>query len=284
MGHFNKLLNRYFYLLAGILFTPILSACGGGGGSATPSGQTNTNNDATGDTGVIAGDSNTGSDPKADRAPSNVNIPETVADGSSVVGSVTFTDEKPETVAIEIGGVDRSFFELQGQQLRLQETADVNSKDTYAITIEVTDEANQSSGPVEFEIRVAAQNDEPALRIETAEISNGVYTVQVFVNPGDYPAGGGIESFIVNVSFDPNIGEVVEGSFVASQFVSVPNTEDGNLSFAGITTDPQTNLSQQVMSFNIAVEPGQSAENLSLEFFQISIDGETFANTEIAIA
>lgn len=284
MGHFNKLLNRYFYLFAGILLTPILSACGGGGGSATSGGPTNTNNDATGDTGVIAGDNNTGSDPTTDRAPSNVNIPETVADGSSVVGSVTFTDERPETVEIEVGGVDRSFFELQGQQLRLKETADVSSKDTYAITIEVTDDANQSSGVIPFEISVAAQDNAPSLRIETSEVSDGVYTVQVFVNPGDDPAGGGIESFLINVSFDPNIGEVVEGSFVASQFVSVPNTEDGNLSFAGITTDPQTNLSQQLMSFNIAVEPGQSAENLSLEFFQISIDGETFANTEIAIA
>ena len=279
----NKLLNRYFYLLAGLFFAPLLSACGSGSSIPSP-GPTNTNNDTTGDTVDAAVDNNSNSISSIDRAPSNVSIPETVADGSSVVGSVTFTDEKPETVQIEIGGVDKSFFELQGQQLRLKEAADMDIKDTYTITIEITDEANQSTGQVEFEVRVAAQNDEPTLRIETSEVSEGVYTVQIFVNAGDDPAGGGIESFLINVAFDPSVGEVVAGSFVASQFISIPNTEDGNLSFAGITTDPQTNLSEQIMSFNIALEQDQSPENLSLEFFQISIDGEAFANSEIAIA
>ena len=284
MGHSSKLLNRYFYILAGLFFAPILSACGGGG-PAAPTVPGNNDSQPNSDNGVVTGDDNTaGSSPSANQAPSSVNIPETVADGSKVVGSVTFTDETPETVVIEIGGSDSAFFELQGQQLRLKETADVSSKDTYAITVEVTDEANQSSGVIPFEISVAAQDNAPSLRIETSEVSDGVYTVQVFVNSGDDPAGGGIETFLINVSYDPNVGEVVDGSFETSLGLSVPNIEDGNLSFTGITLNPHTDLSEQIMSFNIEVEPGQSAENLSLEFFQISIDGETFANTEIAIA
>jgi hypothetical protein len=201
------------------------------------------------------------------------------------VGMIRFSDEEPNDVVIKVTGPDRDFFEVQGQQLKLLNPADYNAKEDYEILVSVTDESGLSTQRAFVILVEEIVEDTPVIRVEAIEIEPGVHRINVFVDAEHDPSTLGIESFLINVAFDEDVADVVEGSFETQFEISEQNISiDGNLSYLGATLSPTTDYNDKLMSFDIAVEEGQDPGNLLLEFFQVSIDDVSFANTEIAIA
>ena len=289
MERFNKRLQIVYLQILGLLGFSSLTGCGGG--SSGQSREIINQEIVTDDQQVTEltddspSDSNQVTNIPANLAPSNLTVPNSVLEGATVVGMIRFSDEDPNSAVIKVTGPDRVFFEIQGQQLKLLNPADYDEKENYDIIVSVTDDSGLSTQN-SFIISVEeVVEDTPVIRVEAIEIEPGVHRINVFVDAEHDPSNLGIESFLINVAFDADLAGVVEGSFETQFEISEQNISiDGNLSYLGATLSPTTDYNDKLMSFDIAVEEGQDPENLLLEFFQVSIDDVSFANTEISIA
>ena len=286
MERFKKRLNNIYFVLLTSVSTFTLTACGGG--SSSPSKPVAPNDDS-GSTQPTINNSNdneeTTTSSQNNLPPTGLTVPTTVSDGAKIVGAIRFDDENPADASITLSGSDAGSFEVQGQQLRLKTEASFETKSTYNLTVTVADDINQTQRTdVVISVERVAK-DAPSLRVEAVQTAPGVYEVKIFVDQESDPGSAGLETFLINVAYDAEVGDLIEGSFETNFELSMQNTaEDGNLSFTGVTINPKMNFQQEIMSFDIALEEGQDPENLLLEFFQVSIDDVSFANTEIAIA
>jgi len=278
MQPFKKPINRYFHWLVGFFGSNFVASCGGGGSSLqqnTTDGKTpnvvENNDDVTIplENGV-----------STNAPPEIISILNTVTNGASSIGTILISDENIQDITVSVTGIDSQFFELQDTQLHLVVPASIDAKSNYDFTITVTDELNQSDSQ-DVRLQVVQDNE---LRVEIDE-TDGVLVVRIFIDPRSDPGSRGVESLEVTVKYDPDLAEIIQGSFEHNLEMGIPNfNEDGNLRLAGISLSPQTNLSDSIMSFNLSVENVQNATDLILQFVNINVDGVDFAASEILVA
>lgn len=278
MQPFKKPINRYFHWLVGLFGSNFVASCGGGGSS-------NQQNTTDGKTSNVVENNDDVTIPlengvSTNAPPEIISIPNTVTDGASSIGTILISDENMQDITVSVTGTDGQFFELQDTQLHLVVPASIDAKSNYDFTITVTDELNQSNSQ-DVRLKVVQDNE---LRVEMEE-TDGVLVVRIFIDPSSDPGGRGVESLEVTVKYDPDLAEVILGSFEHNLEMGVPNfNEDGNLRLAGISLSPQTNLSESIMSFNLSVENVQNSNDLILQFVNINVDGVDFSSSEILVA
>ena len=140
----------------------------------------------------------------ANLSPSNLNVPTEFSKGETSIGVITFSDEDPDTVTLNVTGTDAESFNISiDNELLIAETATNSSQEYFSIIITATDQAGLSTERF-FELRkdLNVIQEEKILEIQLENVNSDVNTFGVFINENVFNSQlTGVEFAI---SFDPD--------------------------------------------------------------------------------